>query len=277
VEGTTYAQAFGFQWRQFARTQLDSHSGLSLSRDRAARAFGEEWNHLSGLSVLEAGCGAGRFTEVLLGQGAQVMSLDMTDAVDVNGANFPITSGHRVVQANLLELPFEPGQFDVVFCLGVLQHLPSPEQGIRALCEQLRGGGLLVIDHYRLRLGWYLRTAPAVREVLRRLPPAKSAAIVDRLVQIVLPFHRRAQRHRVLQSLLSRVSPVVSYYGVLPGLTESQQREWARLDTFDSLTDWFKHFRTAASIRRTLRDLGLVDIESYAEGGVVVARARRNS
>jgi hypothetical protein len=135
----------------------------------------------------------------------------------------------------------------------------------------------MVIDHYRFRLGWYLRTAPAVREVLRRLPPAKSAAIVDRLVQVSLPLHRRVQRHRVLRSLLSRVSPVVSYYGVLSGLSDSQQTEWAQLDTFDSLTDWFKHFRTIASIRGSLSRLGLVDIECYEEGGVVVARARRSS
>src|SRR5688572_19962810 len=72
VEGSTYSDAFGLQWRRYRRTQLDSHTGTTLSWDRTRRCTGAElFDELGGLHVLECGCGAGRFTEVLLAQGAR--------------------------------------------------------------------------------------------------------------------------------------------------------------------------------------------------------------
>jgi 2-polyprenyl-3-methyl-5-hydroxy-6-metoxy-1,4-benzoquinol methylase len=63
---------------------------VGLSADRARRCIGEScWSSLDGLDVLECGCGAGRFTEVLLAQGATVTSIDMTEAVEANQTNFP--------------------------------------------------------------------------------------------------------------------------------------------------------------------------------------------
>src|SRR5438128_970839 len=65
-----YTEAFGRQWRRFRLTQLDSHTGLKLSQDRLWRCLGwprpGEEHYPDGQTVLEAGCGAGRFTEGLL-------------------------------------------------------------------------------------------------------------------------------------------------------------------------------------------------------------------
>jgi len=163
----------------------------------------------------------------------------------------------------------------LVFCLGVLQHLPNPEAGMAALFDQVKSGGLLAIDHYALGLGWYLRTAPVVREVLRRLRPAQSAAVARQLVRFFLPFHRSLRDHRLATKLLTRLSPIISYYSSRPELSDDLQREWALLDTYDSLTDWFKHFRTGDSIRRTLMRLGATQVECWQDGAVIVARASR--
>ncbi|HEY0787434.1 MAG TPA: methyltransferase domain-containing protein, partial [Thermoanaerobaculia bacterium] len=87
---SSYADAFGAQWRRYSRTQLDSYTGTTISRDRLRRCLGEElWEGLSGRKVLEAGCGAGRFTEVLLERGAILTSVDLSDAVVANAENFP--------------------------------------------------------------------------------------------------------------------------------------------------------------------------------------------
>src|SRR5438477_7570196 len=76
-------ESFGVQWRHYRRTQLDSYTGLSFSRDRLKRCLGENlWQSLSGKMVLEAGCGAGRFTEVLLAEQAVVTSVDLSSAVE---------------------------------------------------------------------------------------------------------------------------------------------------------------------------------------------------
>src|SRR4030095_11219352 len=66
-----YADAFGLQWKRYRLTQLDSYSGTTITRDRIRRCLGERlWNDLADKQVLECGCGAGRFTEILLGRGA---------------------------------------------------------------------------------------------------------------------------------------------------------------------------------------------------------------
>ena len=270
--GDAYSSAFGAQWQAFRRTQLDSHTGLPISADRARRCLGPAWNELTGAQVLECGCGAGRFTEVLLERGADVASVDLSTAVDANQENFPQNEHHRVAQADIRRLPFPPGSFDIVFCLGVIQHTPDPEASIEALYGRVRPGGWLVIDHYSRRLQWLLSTAPAFRAVLKRLPDERGLAATERLVRTLLPLHRRARGPAA--ALLRRVSPVQTYFDKLP-LGDGDQYEWAVLDTHDALRDWFKHFRTPMQIESTLCGLGLVDIWVATGGNGVEARGRR--
>lgn len=106
VDGSTYADAFGVQWKTYRLTQLDSYSGVPVTRNRVRRCLGQDlWRNLAGKRVLECGCGAGRFTEVLLDRGACVISVDLSDAVEANLQNFPETSRHQVAQADILRLP----------------------------------------------------------------------------------------------------------------------------------------------------------------------------
>ena len=75
------------------------------------------------LEVLETGCGAGRFTEVLLSlPGVSLTSTDLSAAVEPNQLNCPQSARHRIIQCDINALPFRPRQYDVVVCLGVVQH-----------------------------------------------------------------------------------------------------------------------------------------------------------
>jgi 2-polyprenyl-3-methyl-5-hydroxy-6-metoxy-1,4-benzoquinol methylase len=276
--GANYADAFGLQWRTYRTTQLDSRTGTTLSRDRARRCLGEEcWQSLHStrrIDLLEVGCGAGRFSEVLLSTGAHVTSIDLSDAVDANQENFPQNARHRILQADVGRLPFLPRQFDVVFCLGVVQHTPSPERTIEKLYEQVRPGGLLVIDHYTYTLSEFTKLAPLVRMVLCRVPPETGLRWSKRLVDWFLPLHRAVRHHRLAQALLSRVSPVLTYYHALP-IDDELQREWALLDTHDALTDRFKYFRTRHQISTCLKTLCAEAIWCERGGNGVEARCRR--
>ena len=72
VPASNYADAFGHQWNLFRQTQLDSVTGVPVSRDRLTQLLGGSLDCLHDKNVLEVGCGAGRFTEVLLDAGATV-------------------------------------------------------------------------------------------------------------------------------------------------------------------------------------------------------------
>ncbi len=272
VADAGYAAPFGSQWRRFARTQLDSHTGLSASEERVRRCLGQElWSSFAGRTVLECGCGAGRFTEILLARGAHVTSVDLSEAADVNAENFPPGPSHRVAQADILRLPFTPRQFDVVFCLGVVQHTPSPEATMHALYQHVAPGGWLVIDHYH-----HIVRTRVVQQLLRlvfvRMSPQASARWSQRLVRALLPLHVRLRRH---ERLLARVSPVVSHHRAYPGLDPELNELWAGLDTHDALTDRYKHTRSVRSLRRTLQSFGARDIVVVRGGNGVEARARR--
>lgn len=206
VADGSYAASFGPQWQKYRLTQLDSFTRTTLSRQRTRRCVGErDWCHLDGADVLECGCGAGRFTEVLLAEGARVTSIDMTQAVEANRVNFPQNIHHRIAQADILNLPFAGNGFDIVICLGVLQHTPSTEQTLAALFTRVRPGGPLVVDHYRYRLGYFMSTQPLARAVLRRLPADVGLRATDRLVSALWPMHLRLRRYRKILNSVSRL------------------------------------------------------------------------
>lgn len=279
VPATSYADAFGAQWNRYRLTQLDSHTGVDITTKRARRCLGEElWHSLTDKTVLEVGCGAGRFTEVLLSRGARVTSVDLSSAVEANRDNFPVTDRHRVAQANAVALPFAPRQFDVVFCLGVIQHTPSPEATIRSLFSQVRPGGHLVIDHYRQNISNLTKVGePLVRAVLKRISPAAGIRATEALVRTFLPLHKAVRKVRPAQMLLSRFSPVRVYYQAYPELDEQQQVEWAMLDTHDSLTSWYRHTRTNREVQSLIESMGGQVLQNGRDGLGIEIIAKRTS
>jgi len=282
VASSGYATAFGLQWNSYRRTQLDSYSGTTISRDRLARCLGGSLDVVRGKGVLEVGCGAGRFTELLLAAGARIFACDLSEAVEANLANCGGNEGLFVCQADVLALPALRRAFDVVVALGMIQHTPSPEATIAALAGFVKPGGMLVLDHYApaARAAPRLLGAVSPRQLLRRaflaLPAERALPAAASLTRALLPLHRRLWRPgrpaRAARTLLRPISPVLDYYGRLP-LSPAQLEEWALLDTFDALTDRYKHLRTPDEIARALQRAGLEVVECRRGGNGVEARA----
>jgi SAM-dependent methyltransferase len=268
-----YAVSFGLQWKKYQKTQLDSFTGHPISGDRLARCVGGDLNCVRGRLVLEAGCGAGRFSEVLLNHGANLVACDLSQAVEANYANNRGRDNYFVAQADILAPPFAEGTFDYVICLGVIQHTPSPEETIRALARNVRPGGTLVLDHYspKMALG---RVGRAFRRFLLGMPPRSRLPLCSMVVHGYWPIHRLVRRYPKLWRL-KVLSPVFDYSDAMPFLTTRQLKEWALLDTHDAHTDYFKHLRTPEQITACLRDLGLEDINVWTGGNGVEARARK--
>lgn len=286
VPQSNYADSFGLQWTTFRRTQLDSYTGTIISRDRLARIAGGSLELFRGKDVLEAGCGAGRFTEIILSSGARLFAADISSAVEANYANCGDAENYFVCQADIVRLPIAPDQFDVVVCIGAIQHTPDPEQTMTALCSYLKPGGLLLIDHYPPNYP-ITPLRRLLRAFLLRHSSQYSLRFCTRMVNILWPIHQllwkifRASPFKhipllpKIRSLLLRISPVVDYHDAYPELGPQLLRTWALLDTHDTLTDVYKHLRSREQIEVHLLRCGMLQVETTLAGNGVEARARK--
>ena len=275
-----YASSFGLQWNAYRRTQLDSYTGLPISKSRLTRLTGGSLDIFKEKNVLEAGCGAGRFTEIMLQEGANVFAVDISTAVEANYLNCNAYPNYFVCQADILELPLLPEQFDVVVCVGVIQHTPDPERSIRVLCSHVKPGGLLILDHYT----YGYSTTPIrrfLRSFLQNRTKEYTMNFIQTLCRVLWPSHKilyRTKDNRVMRKirpLLLYWSPVVDYQDAYPELDDNLLFEWATLDTHDTLTDCYKHLRSAEQIHEHLEASGMVEIVTLYAGNGVEARARK--
>lgn len=272
VEDSNYADAFGLQWNTFKKTQFDAHTGASITEDRLALALGRPLAELRGQRVLEAGSGAGRFTEILLKHGALTYSFDFSNAVDANCDNNMPDDRLTLFQADIGRIPFEADFFDAVICLGMLQHTPSTPESLKELTRVLKPGGQIVCDHYKYHLGHFTSLYLVWWFFIRRLAPKRQLAVTEGLTRFFFPIHWKFRNLPFVQMLLRRVSPINFYFGRFD-LPKEMLYEWSRLDTHDRNTDHFKRHVTLQGFERMLRGLGYSRPEVFPGGTGYVARA----
>ncbi len=203
-------KVFGEEWTTFA--QYDASNLAAMAEDLSADFF-------SGRLVLDAGCGGGRHCEELkIVWGAEtVIGTDLSEAVLTAFERTKEKVGIHIVHASIYALPFQRNFFDVVFCLGVLQHVPDPYRGFAALMECLKPGGRIAIWVYKKSLRKQILEIPRI--ITKRLPLS-----VQRVVSLVAAtsFYPAVLATRYLHF------PMPSHF-----------REYAKHNWLTYRTDWF--------------------------------------
>ena len=263
VQDSNYANSFGFQWNQFHETQIDRvESGITQSRDRFFAVTQWQDQDLSGQNVLEVGSGAGRFTKVVLNcTKATIYSVDYSEAVEANFRN----NGHHdrlhLFQADIYKLPFAPGQFDKVFCIGVLQHTPDFKKSLASLVAMLKPGGELIVDFYPIN-GWY--TKIHAKYLFRGLTRRMSAQRLLRLIEANIDWLTTAYysfEKIGIGRLVNRFLPICDVkYTIPPGLSPRQEKEWIILDTFDMFSPRFDRPQRLSKVIAWVKELGMSDV-----------------
>lgn len=142
-----YAASFGFEWTKFSGQYLDKAWTYDKAKRYVEFVLGFPVTMLRGMRVLELGSGTGRFTKVLAAHADHVVSVDLSNAVYVNQAIGK--SNVTLVKGDMTRLSSDLfGRFDLVFCLGVLQHTPNPANSIKAIFQYAKDDGLVVFNIY---------------------------------------------------------------------------------------------------------------------------------
>src|ERR1043165_401136 len=99
---------------------------------------------LSGKRVLDVGCGGGILSEAMATLGASVTGIDLSDrALQVARLHLLESKANVTYRKAAVEelAQEEPGSFDVVPCMEVLEHVPGPAQHVAACARLLKPGG----------------------------------------------------------------------------------------------------------------------------------------
>jgi 2-polyprenyl-6-hydroxyphenyl methylase / 3-demethylubiquinone-9 3-methyltransferase len=123
---------------------------------------------LDGKTALDVGCGAGLLAEPLARLGANVTGIDATPEV--------IAVAREHAAAMGLEIDYRAGdvqglqgQFDLVTCLEVIEHVADPATFLKALAARLAPGGLLILSTPNAT-GWSKLLMITLAEGLGRIP-----------------------------------------------------------------------------------------------------------
>jgi len=280
VPSQEYSGSFGYQWKAFAKLQLDSYNGTRFSEERFRAITGWERRDLEGKRVLDAGCGAGRFAEVATRAfGARVTALDLSESVEACRENL-MPDPPAVCQASIYDLPFREASFDFVYSIGVIQHTPDPARAVRSLCRMVKPGGMIALWIYEVDWKTCLGTTGfkyLLRPLVSRLPRARQIAFVKVLTAVFTPVAAVAKPLGLPGRIVMRLLPVASAYLQPVPLTPADFRSWVFLDTFDMYTPAYDQPQRFPRIARMLAEEGFEDIRRMPHGGVAIRATRSRS
>ncbi len=148
--------------------QNDANNGNNTGEIKTAE------QGLSGKKVLDVGCGGGILSESMARRGADVTGIDLgaenLKAATVHASQSGLENTLRYQHIPVEELAkTHAGQFDVVTCMEMLEHVPDPSSIVQACYELLVPGGVCVLSTINRNPKSYLFAIVGAEYVLRLL------------------------------------------------------------------------------------------------------------
>lgn len=152
-------QAYFDSWIDTSESGIDESIQTSFSEewtlyDRYLQEFDEEFDlyfdlidedDYAGKSVVDLGCGIGRWASYLVSSVDCIVCVDFSEAIFVAAEKLGKHSNCFFVMADVQNLPFKERSFDLVYSLGVLHHLPvNAMDAVKRACEYVNDGGIFL-------------------------------------------------------------------------------------------------------------------------------------
>ena len=242
--------AYSLQWNRFRIVRPEEDRATFRNRTGLAP------EDLRGATVLDAGCGMGRYLRVAAEWGAaRIVGVDLSRAVEAARDLSSEFDTVEVAQADLFRTPFASGTFDQIYSLGVLDHTPDPRRAFLELTRLLKPGGRIAVWVYHRERPALERIMDAHRAVSRRLP----LGVLVSLSRLMAPVGGLKRR------LMASPARPVARFGVALnlltiGVSMHPDPEVRVCDTLDWYAPRYLSRHTLAEVREWFEAAGLVDV-----------------
>ncbi|CAM8667835.1 UbiG 2-polyprenyl-3-methyl-5-hydroxy-6-metoxy-1,4-benzoquinol methylase [Oxalobacteraceae bacterium] len=128
---------------------------------------------LAGKRVLDVGCGGGILAEAIAKKGANVKGIDLSEkalkVAELHSLESEVQVSYELIAAEALAAR-EAGQYDVVTCMEMLEHVPDPSAIVQACATLVKPGGRLFFSTLNRNPKSYLFAIIGAEYMLRLLP-----------------------------------------------------------------------------------------------------------
>ncbi len=129
---------------------------------------------LDGKRIVDVGCGGGILSEAMARQGARVLGVDLAErslkVAQLHAMEAGIDNvAYREVAAEVLAEE-QPGQFDIVTCMEMVEHVPDPAAIVAACAKLVKPGGWVFLSTLNRSPKSFLFAIVGAEYLLRMLP-----------------------------------------------------------------------------------------------------------
>ena len=133
----------------------------------------DEISPVVGKKVLDVGCGGGILSEAMALRGAEVTGIDMGEAplqvAKLHSLESGVTVTYRQITAEALAKE-EPGRYDIVTCMEMLEHVPDPASVVRACAKLCKPSGHVYFSTINRNPKAYALAVVGAEYILKFLP-----------------------------------------------------------------------------------------------------------
>ncbi len=155
--------SFSFQWNTFGEIYKNYEEDFLDYIQPLSPDF------FRGKLGLYGGCGFGRHLYYAAKYGAEMVGLDLSEAVEAAYKNNKHLPNVHIVQGDIYNPPFRESTFDFCYSIGVIHHLPDPPSGFRSLARFVKPDGVMFTWIYGPRYGISERVTLFLRKYTTRM------------------------------------------------------------------------------------------------------------
>ena len=224
--------SFGLQWNKYEVAHEDE--------DRATfeAKTGFRLKELSGQTILDAGCGGGRYSKIAAEAGANVIGADQSAAVEKAATICKGLENIQFLQADLKHLPLPESSFDLAFSIGVMHHDENTREVFDSVAKMVKPGGKLAVWLYKKNQWWQEGINRLLRSRTTKMPPQK--------LEKIAKFGAFLGGIPIINKTLNKVVNFSSH----------PNKENRICDTFDWYAPQYQHHHTVEELCGWFRDAG---------------------